>query len=382
MSKDVFITRTASFLPLAPVGNEEMEGLLGMTGSRPSRARRITLKNNGIKSRHYVIDPATGAVRYTNAQLTAEAVRRLAGDGFALDDMACLCTGTSIADQLLPSHGVMVHGELGGHACEVVATTGVCIAGVAALKYAWLAVRAGEHPNAVATGSEVASLVFRSTRYAAETDQQVNDLGERPELAFEKDFLRWMLSDAAGALLLQDQPHPASPSLRIDWMDILSYAHEMPVCMYAGAKKNADGTLTSWMQFSHENLGRESILAVRQDVKLLNAKIAEYCLEKPLARIASRRHLRPAEIDWFLPHMSSEYFRQPIARGLEKIGLAIPPERWFTNLETRGNTGSASMYVMLDELVRSGRLRRGERLLCFVPESGRFTSAFLHLTVV
>src|SRR5664280_2008459 len=356
MSKDVFITRTASFLPLAPVGNEEMEGLLGMTGSRPSRARRITLKNNGIKSRHYVIDPATGAVRYTNAQLTAEAVRRLAGDGFALDDMACLCTGTSIADQLLPNHGVMVHGELGGHA--------------------------GEHPNAVATGSEVASLVFRSTRYAAETDQQVNDLGERPELAFEKDFLRWMLSDAAGALLLQDQPHPASPSLRIDWMDILSYAHEMPVCMYAGAKKHADGTLTSWMQFSHENLGRESILAVRHDVKLLNAKIAEYCLEKPLARIASRRHLRPAEIDWFLPHMSSEYFRQPIARGLEKIGLAIPPERWFTNLETRGNTGSASMYVMLDELVRSGRLRRGERVLCFVPESGRFTSAFLHLTVV
>jgi 3-oxoacyl-[acyl-carrier-protein] synthase-3 len=40
------------------------------------------------------------------------------------------------------------------------------------------------------------------------------------------------------------------------------------------------------------------------------------------------------------------------------------------------------MYVMLDELVRSGRLRRGERILCFVPESGRFTSAFLHLTVV
>jgi 3-oxoacyl-[acyl-carrier-protein] synthase-3 len=80
--------------------------------------------------------------------------------------------------------------------------------------------------------------------------------------------------------------------------------------------------------------------------------------------------------------MSSEYFRQPIASGLAKIGLPIPPERWFTNLTARGNTGSASLYVMLDELVRSGRLRRGERMLCFVPESGRFTSAFLHLTVV
>jgi len=133
-------------------------------------------------------DPATGAVRYTNAQLTAEAVRRLTGDGFAIDDIACLSTGTSIADQLMPSHGVMVHGELGRHACEVITTTGVCVAGTAALKYAWLAVRAGEHPNAVATGSEIASVVFRSTRYAAETDRQVSELGERPELAFEKDF--------------------------------------------------------------------------------------------------------------------------------------------------------------------------------------------------
>ena len=382
MSNDVFITRTASFLPLEPVGNDGMEALLGMTGGRPSRARKITLRNNGIRTRHYVIDPATGAGRYTNAQLTAEAVRRLAGDGFALDDIACLSTGTSIADQMMPSHASMVHGELGRHPCEVIATTGVCVAGIAALKYAWLAVRAGEHPNAVATGSEVASLVFRSTRYAAETDQQVDALAERPELAFEKDFLRWMLSDGAGALLLQNQQHPPGPNLRIDWMDLFSYANEMPVCMYAGARKNADGTLTSWMQFTHEDLGRESILAVRQDVKLLNANAVAYCLEKPLARIAARRRLRPEEIDWFLPHMSSEYFREPIRAGLEKIGLPVPPERWFTNLTTRGNTGSASMFIMLDELVRSGRLRRGERLLCFVPESGRFTSAFLHLTVV
>ncbi len=382
MSQEVFITRTASFLPLAPVGNDDMERVLGMTGSRPSRARKITLRNNGIKSRHYAIDPESGAVRYTNAQLAAEAVRRLEGDGFTLDDLACLCTGTSIADQLMPSHGSMVHGELGRRNCEVVTTTGVCAAGAASLKYAWLAVRAGQHANAVATGSEIASLVFRAIRYKADTEQQVNDLEERPELAFEKDFLRWMLSDGAGALLLQDRPNPAAPSLRIDWLDLVSFANEMPVCMYAGGKRTDDGTLVGWLQFGHEELGRESILAVTQDVKLLNAKVVEYCVERALAPIVTRRQLRPEAIDWFLPHMSSEYFRQPIARNLEKIGFSIPQERWFTNLTTRGNTGSASMYIMLDELVRSGRLNRGERLLCFIPESGRFTSAYLHLTVV
>jgi 3-oxoacyl-[acyl-carrier-protein] synthase-3 len=37
---------------------------------------------------------------------------------------------------------------------------------------------------------------------------------------------------------------------------------------------------------------------------------------------------------------------------------------------------------MVDELLRSGRLVSGNRLLCFVPESGRFSGGFMHLTVV
>ena len=63
-------------------------------------------------------------------------------------------------------------------------------------------------------------------------------------------------------------------------------------------------------------------------------------------------------------------------------GLPIPRERWFTNLAERGNTGSASPFIMLDELWRSGRIEPGQRLLLFVPESGRFSSGFIHLTAV
>ena len=382
MSKEVFINRTAVFLPLAPVDNDQMEAVLGQAGSRPSRVRKITLRSNGIRSRHYVIDPQTGRVCFTNAQLTAEAVRGLTDASFRLEEIACLATGTSIPDQIMPNHGVMVQGELKSHPCEVVSTAGVCMAGATALKYAWLAVRAGEFPNAVATGSEAVSPLLRAMRYAAETDQQADELEARPELAFEKDFLRWMLSDGAGAMLLQDRPNATSPSLRIDWLDTSSYANEMPTCMYAGAEKNPDESLTGWARFTHEELGRHSVLAIKQDVKLLNARVAEYCIEKPLAQIAARRGLRADQIDWFVPHMSSEYFRNPIAAGLERISLPIPQERWFTNLATCGNVGSGSLFLMLDELFRSGRLQRGQRLLCFVPESGRFSSAFLHLTVV
>ena len=52
MTVDVFLTRTASFLPFEPVGNDEMEGVLGMVGGRPSKARRVVLRHNGIRHRH------------------------------------------------------------------------------------------------------------------------------------------------------------------------------------------------------------------------------------------------------------------------------------------------------------------------------------------
>lgn len=384
MSKSgaVYITATAACLPNAAVGNDGIEAVLGRIGGRPSRARRLVLRNNGIETRHYAIDPATGAPTHTNAQLTAAAIRGLAAPGFSLDAIECLATGTSLPDQLMPNHGVMVHGELGNPACEVVSTAGICLAGMAALKYAWLSVLAGNSRNAVATGSELASAVMRAAHFEAESEARVDALETHPEIAFEKDFLRWMLSDGAGAFLLQDAPRPDGPSLRIDWFELSSQAHAQPACMYAGADKDADGTLRGWAQYRAADWAQQSIFAVKQDVRQLNEQVVQRTLETPLAGLIARRGLVAGNIDWFLPHMSSAYFRQPIADCLARLGLPIPPERWFTNLARRGNTGSASIFIMLDELVKSGRLAAGQRLLCFVPESGRFSSGFLHLTVV
>jgi len=382
MAESVYVTRTATFLPHAPVANDGMEGVLGAPGGRPSRVRRVVLRQNGIVSRHYVVDPATGLPTFNNAQLTAQAVRALCDDGFALNDMRCLVSGTSLPDQLMPNHAVMVHGEIGGPNCEVVATAGFCLAGLTALKYAWLSVRAGEHPNAVATGSEIASLLMRAQRYAPELDRQADQVDAQPELAFEKDFLRWMLSDAAGAFLVENRPRAVGPSLRIDWIDIFSYANELPVCMYAGAEKGADGRLRGWLDFSHGELGERSVLALKQDVRLLNDNVVEYCLARPLRTLIPRRELEADSIRWFLPHLSSQFFAAPVEEALKRVGLPIPRARWFSNLETRGNTGSASMYLMVHDLYGSGRLQRGDRMLCMVPESGRFSTGFMHLTVV
>lgn len=377
MRTDVFLTRTGSFLPFAPVGNEEIEDVLGRVGGKASRARRMVLRSNGIQSRHYAVDRATGRLAMTNAQLTAEAIRAL-GDVGRVD---CLVTGTSLPDQLMPNHAVMVHGELGWPALEVVSCAGICLAGTAALKHAWLSVRAGDAARAVATGSELASSILLAHNFDAEVEAKLQALEARPEIAFEKDFLRWMLSDGAGAVLLEDTPR-GPLSLRIDWIDLSSAAHELPACMYTGADKNADESLQGWARIPSAEWRERSVFAVKQDVRLLNENIVRATLREPLQELIARRQLTADGIDWFLPHLSSTYFIEPVQQCLAELGFAIPRERWFSNLIHKGNTGSASPYIMLDELFRSGRIRPGHKLLMFVPESGRFSSGFVHMEAV
>lgn len=380
--RSVYITQSAAFLPNAPVANDAMEAVLGQAGARPSRARRTILRSNGITARHYAVDPETNLPTHTNAQITAEAIRKLASADFDLATLSCLVTGTSIADQLMPNHAVMVQGELGLPVCEAVATSGVCLAGLTALKYAYMGVASGMHANAVATGSEAASAVLSARNFEAESDAKVDALETQPELAFEKDFLRWMLSDGAGAVLLEAQPRAHGRSLRIDWIETFSYAGEMEACMYAGAVKNADGTLSGWTQMSSVDRELDSVMSVKQDVKLLNANVIRYTVEKPLPGLVEKYQLRVDDIDYFLPHYSSAFFRDKVRDGMIAAGFEVPQERWFTNLTTKGNTGSASMYIMLDELIQTRDLQPGQRVLCWVPESGRFSSGFMHLTVV
>lgn len=377
MSIDVFLTRTASFLPLEPVGNDEMEAVLGMVGGKPSKARRIVLRNNGIQHRHYALDRTTGLPVMSNAQLAAEAVRGLG----ELDKVDSLAAATSRPDQLMPGHGVMVHGELGWPRLEVLSMAGICVAGAAAFKHAWLAVKAGDAQRAVAVASELASIGLHARNFEAEAEHKVTELEQRPEIAFEKDFLRWMLSDGAGAVLLENAPS-GSLSLKVLWVELSSAAHELPACMYSGAEKNADGSLTGWQEFSTQEWATRSVFTVKQDVKLLNEHVVRATLTEPLRMLVQKYDLASQRIDWFLPHISSKYFAEPVAAGVAEAGLDIPRSRWFTNLVEKGNTGSASPYIMLDELFRSGRIQPGQRVLMYIPESGRFSSGFIYMEAV
>ena len=77
------------------------------------------------------------------------------------------------------------------------------------------------------------------------------------------------------------------------------------------------------------------------------------------------------KIDWYLPHYSSDYFRDRFYQGMVKAGFEIPYKKWYTNLPVVGNIGSASIFLLMEGLLKGGKIKKGDKVLCFIPESGR-----------
>ena len=376
----VYITKASKYLPNTPIDNDQMEAFLGEINEMASKAKRIVLRNNGITTRYYALD-TQGNPTHTNADLTCLAIKGLLDTHFKAADIQVLSCGTSTPDCLLPSHAAMVHGLLkGSGAVELNSSAGVCNSGMNALKFAYLSVKSGNSTNAVCTGSERVSSWLRANKYESEI-QSLTLLQEQPILAFKKDFLRFMLSDGAGALRLESKPHPTDRSLQILWMEAHSYAHQLEACMYAGCEKQSDGSLKAWSDYSPEQWLEQSIFSIKQDVKLLNENILLKGAESMQATL-NKHALSPDEITYFLPHISSLYFKDRLYEELKKVGIDIPLERWFLNLPQVGNVGSASPYLMLEELFNSQKLQKGDTLLLSVPESGRFSYSYALLKVV
>jgi 3-oxoacyl-[acyl-carrier-protein] synthase-3 len=379
-TNQVYINATSAYFPNGPVSNDEMEEYLGYIDGRPSKSKKIVLRNNGIVNRYYALDK-NGKSTHTNAQMTALAVKELFKDNpNKIKEIELLSCGTSSPDQVMPSHGVMTHGWLPeAEAIEVVSPAGVCCAGMHAIKYAYLAIKSGETKLAVATGSERFSGLLVSDVFEEEA-QKLKEMEENPFIAFQKDFLRWMLSDGASAFLMSDKPNEKGLSLRLDWIEGASFANEMDTCMYMGGEKMEDGSLKGFMEYTPEEIMNKSIFSVKQDITLLSDNIVHLGGRK-IKEIMDRRGLTANDVDYFLPHISSDFFKSKIYDLVEYYGGGIPYEKWFINLYTVGNVGAASVYLMINELFHSGKLKKGEKILLLVPESARFSYMYAMLTV-
>ncbi|MHC2066410.1 3-oxoacyl-[acyl-carrier-protein] synthase III C-terminal domain-containing protein [Bremerella sp. T1] len=359
---DCFITATGSFLPGDPIPNERINDFLGHLDGEADVATSV-LRMNGIVSRHYALNEQQQAT-HDVYDLATQSVTRCLATRSARVPPSFLSVGTTYAPFSGPGAASIVHSRLQqhgliNHPLEISSHGGICTSAAAALVAAVRAVKQGEHQAAIAVGAEHASEILKSSAICP-IDDRKDHADIRNSQWFMSVFLRYMLSDGAGTFLLEDQPREEGLSFRVDWTHSLSFAHEAPLCM----KLDNSNRLLS------------------QDVNILTRHLYKFA-ERFVESALQRNNETLDSYRMALPHMSSYFFRRKMEKIMQKCSSdpnkALP---YWTNLATAGNTGAASIYVMLDEFIREHAIQSGDRLLLFIPESGQFNFVLVSLTAV
>jgi len=97
--------------------------------------------------------------------------------------------------------------------------------------------------------------------------KKLKELTDNPFIAFQKDFLRWMLSDGASAFLLSDEPNKEGLSFTYDWIEGVPTPTKMePVCTWV--EKQPDGTLRGF-RIIHLRGHDQIYIQCKQDINLL-----------------------------------------------------------------------------------------------------------------
>lgn len=358
---DCFITSTGSYLPGEPVDNASIHHYLGRVLGE-AKVRRTILKANGIRTRHYALDRKQNAT-HSIYELAAEAVKACLPHARDSLDIDYLSAGSTFTPLLAPGLSSLLHDQLSKqqivtHALEINSNAGICTSGAQALVNATRAVKSGDAKTAICVGVEQSSVGLKSKSFHPTYDIPAILRDVKTSKWFMSVFLRFMLSDGAGAFLLEQQPTAGHPSLRVNWTYSRSFANQAPLCMH----------LTS----------RPILLS--QDVSIL----ARYM--GPLSRrvLADALEENGESLDSYtmvLPHMSSYYFEPTVKKTIAKLtqGQSVP---YWSNLRTAGNTGAASIFIMLDEYLKTQPVASGDRILLFVPESGQFNYVLISLTLV
>lgn len=393
--RDIYLLAASSFLPGQPVDNTRIDAYVAPLDHSSQRIKQRVLGENGIQTRHYALDEA-GNTTISHTEMACQAVQAcLQQAAIPLAELDLLLAASSGGDVLMPGLANMIQGGLHAPPLEAHSHHGVCAASVLALKDG--AQSLAQNPQqqlAMVVAAEMPSRIFKRSRFASQaysTD-------------FEAHFLRWMLSDGAGAVLLGTRQQALRQfalaqtalarqrlALRLKWVHVKSFSGDYPVCMQFGqgshrakGRTPADGGLgadASYLDFpSVAEAEAAGHFALRQNLRILpnlfEVAVHEY------AALVRAGHVQPAAVDVFLCHYSSEALGKTCDDMMQQAGLGIARDKWFSNLRQCGNTGAASIFIMLADWLENQPIHAGQQIFAFVPESGRFTVSYFMLEVV
>jgi len=168
-----------------------------------------------------------------------------------------------------------------------------------------------------------------------------------------------LYADGAGALLLGTAAE-SNEKPRIELVDLLLNADQ------AAAGITFPGMLSA-MPPTPERFATADYLG-HHDFRRVLRRGSKLAATAAL-RIMERMGVGADDVRYFVTHQATGNIR--------KIGASygLPPEKFPVNIQRVGNTISASVLILLDELARGGTLARGDLLVLHTAESSTWSSA-------
>jgi len=297
------IVGTGSYLPARIVTNDEL-------------AKRLDTSDAWIRERTGIAERRIADESQASSDLALEASRAaLAAAQVAPGDIDLIIVATSTPDYVFPSTACLLQAKLGIKNCPAFDVQAVCSGFVYALATADRFIRSGMNRRALVVGTEVFSRIM--------------DWNDRATCV--------LFGDGAGAVVLAagDAPGIHASVLHADgsYADILSVPGN--VC---------GGRITGspYLQMQGNQVFK---LAVR-------------VLDEVARETLKASDMGIADVDWLIPHQANVRILEATARK-----LGIPRERVVVTVDKHGNTSAASIPLALDEYVRAGKIRTGQRVL-------------------
>ena len=331
------ILGTGSHLPGRPYTNDDL-GRVMETNDDWVRQR------TGIGQRYYAPE-GVGA-----SDLAVEASRRaLASAGLTPEDLDYILFATMTPDYVLPGSGPILGSKLGCAGIPALDIRQQCAAMIYGLQLADALFRAGTARRILLVGAE-AHAGFMPWR-----DWDVLE-GARDERPADDDWRRAndhralaiLFGDGAGAMVLSADGDEGTGLLAVDLHSDGALAEKLYIP--AGFHTRpfiSERTVEddSWIpRMDGRDLFRHAVTKLPQSVR----------------SVCERAGVAVDDVDLFIAHQANMRINEAVRQS-----LGVPKEKVPSNIERVGNTSAATIPILLDEIVREGRLKRG-MLVCFL----------------
>ncbi len=365
MAPPVGILGTGSYLPGEPVPAERVEEVLGAIPGLParlaSRSERIgaeVLARAGVRNRYFALDPKTRVQTETNASMAEQAIRAaLQPSGESAGTIDLIVLASPMADYYCPPTSALVQGRLGIGRCTEIEIHSNCTGAPKALQVALDMLRVGRHRRAAVVYTQLSSVFLRGEFFNPDA------------VRLENLALRWMLSDGAGAMILD---RTAGGLSMLD-----AYVESRGGGRKPGMIGGLSGALAHEIgidgQAIFPALHASGAHHVWQDIGEVG-RVAPRQIMEGLKEMLDAAGISGTEVAHFLIGIPGRHFMTDATTALFVELVGADPAKVPFDIAEFGYCGGATMFIQFDRLVRGGRLRPGEIVAAYLEESSKWMS--------